>query len=84
VLTVDGIDLTITAIEDASEDILQKHVAKQDSMYNRIEKELRDIQQAIHSSHAVPTTPSSVENVELGDEPTQLQRLADVTEVQIH
>jgi hypothetical protein len=84
VLTVDDIDLIITAVEDASEDILQKHGAKQESMYDRIEKELRDIQQAIHSSRAVPTAPSSTENVELGDEPTQLRRLADATEVRLH
>jgi hypothetical protein len=49
-------------------------------MYDRIEKELKDIQQAIHSSRAVPTVPSSTESVELGDEPTQLRRLADATE----
>jgi hypothetical protein len=72
VLTVDDIDLIITAIEDASEDILQRQGEKQESMYDRIEKELKDIQQAIHSSRAVPTAPSSTESVELGDEPTQL------------
>jgi hypothetical protein len=70
VLTVDDIDLVITAVEDASEDISQKHSEKQESMYDRIDKELKDIQQAILSSCAVPTAPSSTENVELGDEPT--------------
>jgi hypothetical protein len=83
VLTVDDIDLIITVVEDASEDILQKHGANKESMYDRIEKELRDIQQAIHSSHAVPTVPSSAESVELGDEPTQLRRLADATEARL-
>jgi len=78
---VDDIDLIITIVEEYLEDILQKHGAKQESMYDRIEKELRDIQQAIHSSRAVPIVPSSAENVELGDEPTQLQRLANATEV---
>jgi hypothetical protein len=54
VLTVDDIELIITAVEDASEDILQRHGAKKESMYDRIEKELKDIQQAIHSSpHSV-------------------------------
>jgi hypothetical protein len=72
VLTVDDVDLIITVIEDTSEDILKRHGAKQELMYDRIEKELKDIQQAIHSSRAVPTAPSSMENVELGDEPTQL------------
>jgi hypothetical protein len=70
VLTMDDIDLIITVVEDALEDILQKHGAKQGSMYYRIEKELRYIKQAIHSSRAVPTTPSSTKNVELGDDPT--------------
>jgi hypothetical protein len=51
VLTVDDVDLIITAIEDASEDILQRHEAKKETLYDRIEKELKDIQQAIHSSH---------------------------------
>jgi phosphoribosylanthranilate isomerase len=72
VLTVDDIDLIITVIEDALEDILQRHGAKQKLMCDRIEKELKDIQQAIHSSRTVSTTPSSSESVELGDEPTQL------------
>jgi hypothetical protein len=59
VLTVDDVDLIIAAMEDASEDILQRHEAKQETLYERIEKELKDIQQAIHSSRAVPTAPSS-------------------------
>jgi hypothetical protein len=59
VLTVDDVDLIIAAMEDASEDILQRHGAKQETLYERIEKELKDIQQAIHSSRAVPTAPSS-------------------------
>jgi hypothetical protein len=59
VLTVDDIELIITTVEDASEDILQRHEAKQETLYDRIEKELKDIQQAIHSSRAVPTAPSS-------------------------
>jgi hypothetical protein len=70
VLTLDDIDLIITVVEDTSKDILQKNKAKRESMYDRIEKELKYIQQAIHSSCAVPTTPSSAENVELEDEPT--------------
>jgi hypothetical protein len=41
-------------------------------MYERIEKELKNIQQAIHLSRVVPTTPSSLKIVELGDEPAQL------------
>jgi hypothetical protein len=72
VLTVDDIELIITTVKDASEDILQRHGAKKESMYDQIEKELKDIQQAIQSGHVVSTAPSSTENVELGDEPTQL------------
>jgi hypothetical protein len=52
-------------------------------MYDRIEKELKDIQQAIQSSHAVSTAPPSTENVELGDDPTQLRKLADATETRL-
>jgi hypothetical protein len=83
VLTVDDVDLIITVVEDASEDILQRHEVKQETLYERIEKELKDIQQAIYSSHAVPTVPSSSEIAELGDEPTQLQRLVDATEARL-
>jgi phosphoribosylanthranilate isomerase len=41
VLTVDDIELIITVVEDASEDIFQRHGAKQESMYDKIEKELK-------------------------------------------
>jgi hypothetical protein len=56
---------------------------KQETLYERIEKELKDIKQAIHSSRAVPIAPSSAEIAELGDEPCQLRRLVDTTEAQI-
>jgi hypothetical protein len=46
-------------------------------MYDRIEVELKGVQQALYSSCAVSTTPSSSEAVELGDEPTQLRRIVD-------
>jgi hypothetical protein len=72
VLTIDDVDLIITVVEDTSEDILQRHGAKQETFYERIKKELKDIQQAIHSSHVVPTAPSSSESAELGDEIAQL------------
>jgi hypothetical protein len=81
VLTVDDIELIITTIEDALEDLLQRHGEKHESMYDRIDKDLKDIQQDIHSSHTVSTVPLSIENIELGDEPTQLRRLEYVTEV---
>jgi hypothetical protein len=44
VLTVDDIHLIITVVEDVSEDILQRHEAKQETLYDRIEKEIKDIQ----------------------------------------
>jgi hypothetical protein len=81
---VDDIQLIITTVEDASEDILQRHGAKQETLFERIEKEMKDIQQALQSSCAVSTVPSSAENIELGDEPTQLHILADATETRFH
>jgi hypothetical protein len=70
-------------MEDASEDILQRYGAKQEELYGRVEKELKEIQQAIQLIHAVPTAPSSSQIAELGDEPTQLRRLADATEARL-
>jgi hypothetical protein len=55
VLTVDDIQLIITVVEDASEDILQRHEAKKETLYDKIKKELKDIQQDIQSSRAVST-----------------------------
>ena len=80
---MDDVDLIIATMEDALEDILQRHEEKQETLYDRIEKELKDIHQAIHSSRAVPTASSSTEIVELEDEPTQLRRLADATEARL-
>jgi hypothetical protein len=56
---VDDLDLIIAVVEEASEDILQRHEAKQETLYEIIAKEIKDIQQAIYSSRAVPTAPSS-------------------------
>jgi len=83
VLIVDDVDLIIIAVEDASEDILQRHGAKQETLYERIDKEVKEIQQIIYSSRAVPTAPSWSESEKLGYEPTQLQRLTGVIEAQI-
>jgi hypothetical protein len=80
---VDDVDLIIAVVEDASEDILQQHEAKKEMMYERIEAEMKGIQQAIYSSRAVSTAPLSSEGAELGDEPTQLQRIADATEARL-
>jgi hypothetical protein len=70
-------------MEDASEDLFQRYGMKQEELYTRVEKELKEIQRAIQLSHAVPTAPSSSETIELGDEPTQLRRLADATEARL-
>jgi hypothetical protein len=53
-------------------------------MYDRIETELRGVQQALQSSHAVSTAPPPSDETELGDEPTQLHRIADATEAHLH
>jgi hypothetical protein len=47
-LTEDDISLVRGAMEDASEDILQRYGVKQEELYERVEKELKEIQQAIH------------------------------------
>jgi hypothetical protein len=49
-------------------------------MYVRVEKELKEIQQNIQVICAVPTAPSLSETIELGDEPSQCQRLTDSIE----
>jgi len=48
-------------------------------MYDRIETELRGVQQALHSSRAVSTTSPPLEEPEMGDEPAQLRRIVDAT-----
>jgi hypothetical protein len=53
-------------------------------MYDRIESELRGVQQALYSSHAVSIAPLPSDEIELGDEPTQLHRIADATEARLH
>jgi outer membrane PBP1 activator LpoA protein len=70
-------------MEYASEDILQRYVAKQEDLYGRIVKELKEVQQDIHLVCAVPTAPSSPQITKLGDELAQLRRIADVTEARL-
>jgi hypothetical protein len=43
----DDISLVHGAMEDASEDILQRYGVKKEELYGRIEKELKEVQQAI-------------------------------------
>ena len=47
VLTVDDFDFIIAAMNDTSQEILQKHEAKQEEMYDRVEVELRGVQHAL-------------------------------------
>jgi hypothetical protein len=53
-------------------------------MYDRIEAELKGVQQALYSSHTVSTASLSSGGIEVGDEPAQLRRLADATEAHLH
>jgi hypothetical protein len=80
---LDDFDFIIAVVFDASQDLLQNTEAKQAAMYDRIETELRGVQQALHSSRAVSTAPLPSEEPELGDEPTQLCRIVDVTEAHL-
>jgi hypothetical protein len=52
-------------------------------MYEIIEAELKGVQQALHSSHTVSTTPPSSEGTVLGDKPAQLLRKVDATEARL-
>jgi hypothetical protein len=52
-LTIDDFDFIITTVNDTSQEIFQKHEAKEEEMYNRVEVELRGLQQALQSSRAV-------------------------------
>jgi hypothetical protein len=63
VVIVDDIQLIITVVEDASEDMIQRHEVKQETLYDIIEKELKGIQQVIQSSRAISIAPSLEESV---------------------
>jgi hypothetical protein len=79
-LTVDDFDFIIATVAYASQDILQKQEAEQEEMYDIIEVELRGVQKALQSRRIVSIVPPPSESPKLGDEPTQLHRLADATE----
>jgi polyhydroxyalkanoate synthesis regulator phasin len=82
-LTEDDINMVRRAMEDDFEDILQRYGEKQEEIYGRIERELKEVHQEIHLSHTVHTVPSSSQIVELGDELSQLRRLVDATKAQL-
>jgi hypothetical protein len=81
---MDDIDLMIAAVVDTSEDILQRNEGNKETMYDRIEEDLKGVQQALYASHAVSTALSSSEGIEVGDEPTQLCILTNATEARLH
>jgi hypothetical protein len=83
VLTVDDFDFIIAAISDASEYILQRNEAKQETMYERIEADLKGVQKSLHSICAMSIAPPSPEGTELGDEPAQLRRIENATEARL-
>jgi hypothetical protein len=54
-------------------------------MYDKIEAELKGVQQALYSSHTMSTAPSSSsEGIEVGDDPSKLCILAYATEAHLH
>jgi hypothetical protein len=56
-LIVNDFDFIITAVNDSSQEILQKQESKQEDMYDRIEFELQGVQQALQSSQTVSIAP---------------------------
>jgi hypothetical protein len=83
VLMLDDFHFIIAVVLDASEDLLQRNEAKQETMYEIIEAELRGVQHALHSSHTVPTAPPPSTKTKLGDEPTQIRKIVDATEAHL-
>jgi len=53
-------------------------------MYEKIEVELKGVQQEIQSSGAVSTMPPPSKEPELEDEPSQLFKLDNVIEYRLH
>jgi ribosome assembly protein YihI (activator of Der GTPase) len=52
-------------------------------MYERIEGELRGVQQALHSIHTMFIVAPPSEEIEMGDEPAQLRKIVDATEAHL-
>jgi hypothetical protein len=57
-LIEDDISLVHRAMEDVAKYNLQRYGAKKEEIYARIEKELKEVQEATRSVHAVPIAPS--------------------------
>jgi hypothetical protein len=82
-LMVDDIDIIIIIVSDTLEDILQQIQDKHETMFDRIEADLKGVKQALYSSHVVPTASLSVGDIEVEYELAQLCRLADSTEAHL-
>jgi hypothetical protein len=80
VLTSDGFEFLIASLQDASLEISEKQEEKKEEIYDRIETELRGVQEALQSICAVSIAPGEPE---LGDEPAQLHRLADTVKAHL-
>jgi hypothetical protein len=63
ILSLDDIDLIISVVLDTSEDILQCNKETKETMYDIIEAELKGAQQALYSSRAISTMPSSSKEI---------------------
>jgi hypothetical protein len=83
VLTTDDFDFIIAALNDASLEIVGKKESNQEEMYDKLKVEFQGVQHALQSSRLVSTVPLSSGEPELGDEPAQLHRLADVVEARL-
>jgi hypothetical protein len=78
-LTEDDISLVHRSMEESFKDILQRYGTKNEDLYGKVEKELKEVQHVICLVCAVPIVPSSSQTAELGDELAQLRRLSDAT-----
>jgi hypothetical protein len=83
VLMLDDFDFIIAVVSDASQDIMQNTEAKQATMYEKIETELRGVQHRPFTPAAQYPLPPPSEEPELGDEPAQLHRIVDATEAHL-
>jgi hypothetical protein len=57
-------------MEDASEDMVQRYEEKKVELHEKIERELKEVQQIVRLVHVVPTAPSSSQTTYLEDKPT--------------
>jgi hypothetical protein len=82
-LTSDDFEFIVVALNDASLEIVEKQEAKKEEVFTQIKDKLQGVQQALHSSRVVSTAPLSIGTSELGDEPSQLHRIADTVKAHL-